>query len=186
MSARHYDRGPTTRARVTTIVSFGVSPSTGTAAIADTSPFRDTTRANAVYLPSSERQSPVQMKNDVDPLPGSSPRAIETMPGTFGVVGELRREVVHELLLLRRQRLVAKRERAGLDHEVRHDAVDADAVVDAGLGQTQEAADGFGRLVGQDLELDLALRSSRARRDTSRVRAGVSSTNGSPAACRES
>ena len=43
------------------------------------------TRANAVYFMSSDRHSPMQMKNDVVALPGSSPRAIETMPGTFGV-----------------------------------------------------------------------------------------------------
>jgi hypothetical protein len=49
MSAPHCDRGPTTRARETTIVSFGVSPSTGTAAIADTVSIPDTTFANAVY-----------------------------------------------------------------------------------------------------------------------------------------
>ena len=45
----------------------------------------DATRAKTVYLPSSDRHSPMQMKKDVEALAGSSPRAIETMPGTLGV-----------------------------------------------------------------------------------------------------
>ena len=41
-----------------------------------------TTLPNAVYLPSSDGAGPVQMKNDVEALAGSSARAIETMPAT--------------------------------------------------------------------------------------------------------
>jgi hypothetical protein len=64
---------------------FGVSPSSSTVAIRSTTSRPDVTRANTVYCPSRARHSPIQMKKDVDPLAGSSPRAIETMPGTFGV-----------------------------------------------------------------------------------------------------
>ena len=51
----------------------------GTAAIALTTSIPATTLANAVYVPSNSLHLPVQMKNDVVALPGSSPRAIDTM-----------------------------------------------------------------------------------------------------------
>ena len=47
--------------------------------------FALTTRAKAVYLPSSDGHTSVQMKNDVLALAGSSPRAIDRTPFTCGV-----------------------------------------------------------------------------------------------------
>ena len=74
-----------TRTRVIVIGVRGASPSTGTAAIAATTSAPPTTRAKTEYWLSRGRHAPMQMKNDVDPLPGSVPRAIETTPGTLGV-----------------------------------------------------------------------------------------------------
>lgn len=65
--------------------STGVSPSTGTLSIASTTSRPETTRPKTVYLPSSDAAAPRQMKNDVDALAGSSPRAIDTIPLACGV-----------------------------------------------------------------------------------------------------
>ena len=69
--------------RVSLMLSLGVSPSTAAVEIACRTSIPRETRANAVYLPSSELHAPVQTKNDVVALAGSLPRAIETTPDSF-------------------------------------------------------------------------------------------------------
>ena len=70
---------------VTSTSVRGVSPSTGTASIAFTTSMPAVTLPKAANFRSSCLQSPVQTKNEVCALPGSSPCAIETMPATCGV-----------------------------------------------------------------------------------------------------
>ena len=57
---------------MTSIRSTGASPLTGTASSACTTSMPSTTWPNAVYLRSSDGAGPVQMKNDVEALAGSS------------------------------------------------------------------------------------------------------------------
>ena len=54
----------------------------GTASIAFTVSIPPTTRPKAVYFWSREAAVPVTMKNDVEPLSGSSPWAMDRTPGS--------------------------------------------------------------------------------------------------------
>ena len=113
-----------------------------------------TTRPNAVYTPSSAGDVPVQMKNDVVALSGRV--AAGHRHDAFDVPGvvELRREVVHQLLLLVAERRRTTREGTGLNDESRRDAMEGRAVVDAGGGKAHELPDGVRRLVGEELDRD--------------------------------
>ena len=131
----------------------GSSPFTGVCSIASTTAMPSTTRPKAVYFPSSELASPVQMKNDV-----SRARrivAVRHRDDALDVlrVVELRRQRADDLLLLLGER-PARGEETGLNHEALHDAVEGGAVEHAGGGQPQEGADVLRRLVREELDGD--------------------------------
>ena len=103
--------------------------------------------------------APVQMKNDVVALPGSSPRAIDTIPFTCFVSLNSGAGCRTSFCCFSVSGACARAQRAGLNDEARRDAMKRHAVVDAGLRQAQELPDVFGRLVGEELDRDR----SRAR-----------------------
>ena len=158
--------------------SFGVSPFRGAASIASTAAIPSTTRPNAVYDPSSAVDVPVQMKNDVVALAGSSPRAIETMPFTCFVSLNSGCRLCTSFCCFSVSGAGAARERAGLDDESWRDAMERHAVVDAGLRQPQELTDVFRRLVGEELDRDRSRAGVEHRAVGAKLRA-VSVENGS-------
>ena len=120
--------------------------------------------AEAVYCPSSAVDVPVQMKNDVVALSGSSPRAIETIPFTCFVSLNSGARLWTSFCCFSVSGADAADERAGLNDEAGRDAMKGHAVVDAGGGEPQELPDGFGRLVGKNsIVIGPALVSSTAR-----------------------
>ena len=70
-------------------------------------------------------------------------------------VVELRLQVVHQLLLLLRQRSPAGRG-SGLNRESLHDAMERGAVVDTRRREPQEVPDVLGRLVAEEFDRDRA------------------------------